>query len=183
MNTLEVKKFSWISHSEIVKGFHEDIVVSSFQPEYMSMETYLQLLRRSEKHGLPAYMHSLREAYDEGKDGMFIWMIDSEIVGWSWLKIYENEFFKEGVYGEINEIYIIKKFRGKGIGKAMMIHAYNWFKRKGVNIVRVETAASNKTAIKFYEKFGFKPYYISFQKKLVKDEFKEAKDTNNLKRI
>jgi hypothetical protein len=49
-------------------------------------------------------MRGLRKAYDEGKDGMFIWEIEGEVVGWSWLKVYENEFFKEGVYGEINEI-------------------------------------------------------------------------------
>jgi len=161
-----MKRFSWGHHSEIVKGFHEDIVVSSFPSKHMSMEIYRQKLRRSEKHGLPAYMRGLRKAYDEGKDGMFIWEVESEIVGWSWLKVHENEFFKEGVYGEINEIYVVPKLRKKGVGKTMMVQALNWFKEKGVNTVRVETAASNKTAILFYSKFGFEPYYISLQKEL-----------------
>ena len=170
MDGLAVKRFSWKHHSEIVKGFHEDIVVSSFPPKHMSMEKYLQLLRRSEKHGLPAYMRVLRKAYDEEQDGMFIWELDSEVVGWSWLKVHENEFFKEGAYGEINEIYVVQKFRRKGMGKAIMIHAHNWFKEKGVNTIRVETVASNKTAIMFYKKFGFKPNYISLQKELSKEE-------------
>jgi len=92
-----MKRFSWKRHFEIIKGFHEDIVVSSFTPKHMSMETYREKLRRSGKHGLPAYMCGLRRAYDEGKDGMFVWEIAGEIVGWSWLKVHENEFFKGGV--------------------------------------------------------------------------------------
>ncbi len=56
------------------------------------------------------------------------------------------------------------------MGKAIMIHAHNWFKEKGVNTIRAETAASNKTAIMFYKKFGFKPNYISLQKELSKEE-------------
>ena len=170
MDRLVMKRFSWKRHSEIVKVFHEDIVVSSFPPEHMSIEIYRQKLRRSEKYGLPAYMRELRKAYDEGKDGMFIWKIAGEVVSWSWLKVHENEFFKEGVYGEINEIYVVPKLRRKGLGDTMMIHAHNWFKEKGVNTIRVETAASNKTAIRFYKKFGFKPHYLSLQKELSKEE-------------
>lgn len=168
LDKLVKKKFSWKHHSETVKGFHEDIIVSNFQPKHMSMETHRQKLRSPEKHGLPVYMRGLRKAYDEGKDGMFIWEIEGEVVGWSWLKVYENEFFKEGVYGEINEVYVVPKFQRKGIGKTMTIHAHNWFKEKGVNTIRVETAASNKTAVIFYKKFGFKPYYIALQKELSK---------------
>jgi GNAT superfamily N-acetyltransferase len=164
------KRFSWKRHSEIVKGFHEDIIFSSFQPKHMSMEMYRQKLRSSEQHGLPVYTRGLRKAYDEGKDGMFIWEVEGEVVGWSWLKVYENEFFKEGVYGEINEVYVVPKFQRKAVGKTMMIYAHTWFKEKGVNTIRVETAASNKTATILYEKFGFKPYYIALQKELSKEE-------------
>ena len=82
----------------------------------------------------------------------------------------KNEFFKEGVYGEINEVYVVPKFQRKAVGKTMMIYAHTWFKEKGVNTIRVETAASNKTATILYEKFGFKPYYIALQKELSKEE-------------
>jgi GNAT superfamily N-acetyltransferase len=132
----------------------------------MPMKAYLQLFRRSEKNGSPAYLRSLKKAYDEGKDGMFIWEIDGKVVGWSWLKIHENEFFKEGAFGELNEIYVIPKWRRKGVGKVLMVHAHTWFKEKGVNTIRVEALASNKAALVFYRKYGFKPWYISLQKTL-----------------
>lgn len=115
-------------------------------------------------------MKGLRKAYDEGEDGMFIWEIKDNVVGWSWLKIHENEFFKEGAYGEVNEIYVTPEWRRKGIGKTMMTHAHTWFKEKGMNTVRVETAVSNQVAMMFYEKFEYRPHYLSMQKELLKEE-------------
>jgi len=158
----------------MVRNFHEDIIVSNIKPRHMSRETYLNLFRRSEKHGLPAYMRVLRKAYGDGKDGMFIWEVEGEAVGWSWLKIHENEFFEEGAYGEVNEIYVARKWRGKKIGTMMMRHAFNWFKERGVNTVRVEALACNRAAVSFYRRFGFKPNYIIFQKELMK---KSARST------
>jgi len=165
---LEMEEFSWKSHSETVKRFHEDIVVSNIKPEHMSMRAYLQLFRSSREHGLPAYARSLRKAYDERKDGMLIWRMGDKVVGWSWLQIHENEFFKEGAYGELNEIYIVSKWRGKGLGKIMMLHAFNWFRERRVSTIRVEVLASNKAAIRFYRKFGFRLDYMSLQTDLSK---------------
>lgn len=62
------------------------------------------------------------------------------------------------------------EWRGKGVGKTMMDQAHNWFKEKGVNIIRVETAASNKRSLMFYKKFGYEPNYILLQKGLSKKE-------------
>ena len=170
MDKLSIRRFYWKSDSELVKQFHENIVVTSFPPKDMSEETYRQKLRLSKKRGLPAYMQGLRKAYDEGKDGMFIWEIKGNVVGWSWLKIHENEFFKEGGYGEVIEIYVTPEWRRKGIGKTMMTHAHDWFKEKGINTVRVETAVSNQAAMTFYKKLGYKTHYVSMQKELLKEE-------------
>lgn len=164
MDDLSMRNFHWKHDSELIKQFHEDIVVSSFPPKDMSEQTYRQKLRLSKKHGLPAYIKELRRAYEEGKDGMFIWEIKGTVVGWSWLKIHENEFFKEGAYGEVNEIYVKPEWRRKGIGKAMMIHGHNWFKEKGINTVRVETAVSNQVTMMLYKKLGYKAHYTSMEK-------------------
>lgn len=161
-----MKRFSWKNHSELIKKFHEDIILTNIRPKHLSEEAYLQLLRSSEKNGLPAYMRMLKEAYEEGKDGMFVCEIDSEIVGWSWLRIHENEFFKEGAYGELNEIYIVPEWQGKGVGKVLIRHADAWFRNNGVKIVRVEALAANEKALVFYRNHGFKPNYISLQKEL-----------------
>jgi len=46
----------------------------------------------------------------------------------------------------------------------MIKYAHKWFKEKGVSVVRIETAASNKVALSFYKKFGYKPIYMVLEK-------------------
>ena len=166
MVALVVTAFSWDSHAEIVRAFHEDIIVSNIRPEHLCLEEYLRLLRASEKDGLPAYMRGLREACEEGVDGMFIWETEGRVVEWSWLKVHENEFFREGAYGEVNEIYVGPDWRRKGLGKTIMAHAQKWFRERGVNTVRVEVLASNEAARSFYKRLGFEPNYMTLQKTL-----------------
>jgi ribosomal-protein-alanine N-acetyltransferase len=102
---------------------------------------------------------------------MFVWENGKDVVGWSWLKVHENEFFREGVFGEVNEIYIVPRWRRKGLGRSMMEHALGWMRDKGIRTVRVETATSNEAALKFYKEYGFKPNYMILQKEI---EFKES---------
>ncbi|MGD2201274.1 MAG: GNAT family N-acetyltransferase [Candidatus Bathyarchaeota archaeon] len=166
MDEISFREFDWERHSDIVKGFHEDIVTSSFLPRHMLFEDYLRLLRSSEEHGLPAYMRGLRQAHEERKDGMFVWEREGETVGWSWLKVHENEFFREGIFGEVNEIYVVPRWRQKGFGRTMMEHALEWMRTRGVRTIRVETVASNHAALKFYEEYGFKPNYMILQKEI-----------------
>jgi len=119
---------------------------------------------------LPAYMDTLKRAYNEGKDGLFIWEIGDEVVGWSWLKVHKNEFFKEGGYGEINEIYVKPEWRRRGIGKRVITHAHNWFEIRGIRILRVETATSNLAAVALYTQLGYAPIYVCMEKELKKEE-------------
>lgn len=161
-----MKRFSWRKHSHLVQGFHEEIILWNIRPQHLSKEAHLQLLRSSKTEGIPAYMRMLKEAYDEGRDGMFVWEMDNRIAGWSWLRVHENEFFKEGAYGELHEIYLVPEWQGKGLGETLMMHAEGWFREQGVRTVRTDMLASNARALAFYRRHGFKPNYISLQKEL-----------------
>lgn len=164
MSRLVKRRFSWRDHSRLIVRFHEDIMISNTGPRYMSKDQYLKSLRRSKEDGSPVYITGLRSEYMAGKDGMFVWEISGEVVAWSWLKIHRNEFFQGGSYGEINEIYVVDRWRGQGIGRKIMRQAFGWFKARRIRTIRVEALASNKPAVKFYRSFGFKPNYISFQR-------------------
>ena len=53
LNKLILRHFSWDLHSEIVKTFHEDIVVSNIRPEHITEQEFKVLLRTS--RGSTAY--------------------------------------------------------------------------------------------------------------------------------
>ncbi len=57
MAELSLSEFDWELHSELVKSFHEDLVLLSFPHGHMPREDFLELFRSSEKDG-PTRLHS-----------------------------------------------------------------------------------------------------------------------------
>ena len=60
--------------------------------------------------------------------------------------------------GEISLIGVANKFRGKGIGRALLASSLKWFYRQGLNKVRVRTQLNNINSLNFYLSAGFKLY-------------------------
>lgn len=62
--------------------------------------------------------------------------------------------------GEIDSIYIEEKFRMLGIGDTLMKRALSWMDSNNVENRQVKISVGNDVAIKFYNKYGFKPKHI-----------------------
>jgi len=78
---------------------------------------------------------------------------DDEVIGWCDIIPKSQEGFKHtGVLG----MGVIKEFRGRGIGKTLIIMALKHAKEvNGLEIVKLEVFESNMNALKLYEKMGF----------------------------
>jgi len=59
---------------------------------------------------------------------------------------------------EICRFYARKQMIGKGVGKAMMLHAIEYAQTKLFNIIWLGVWEHNKRAIDFYTSFGFKKF-------------------------
>ena len=57
--------------------------------------------------------------------------------------------------GEITELIVSQKLRGKGIGKVLMNKMEEYFKSLGCEYILLDVFAYNSNAIKFYEKEGY----------------------------
>ncbi len=57
--------------------------------------------------------------------------------------------------GDILELVVSKKSRGKGIGNKLIKRMEDYFKGQDCEIVSLEVFAYNKNAIKFYDKNGY----------------------------
>jgi putative acetyltransferase len=62
-------------------------------------------------------------------------------------------------YAEIKRMFVLPGKRGKGIGYKILTELQNIALRLKLNVLRLETGASQSEALKLYEKFGF--YKIS----------------------
>jgi ribosomal protein S18 acetylase RimI-like enzyme len=65
------------------------------------------------------------------------------------------EFFIVIPQGYISSIYVKPKYRGKGIGAALIGQAESWAKAKGAKSIKLDVSRINETAISTYEKSGF----------------------------
>ena len=67
-------------------------------------------------------------------------------------------------YGEIYDIYVVPKARGKGLGRKLINEAENRFRKMGLNQVGLYALAGNRNAIGAYECMGFE-HYETFMRK------------------
>lgn len=56
---------------------------------------------------------------------------------------------------EIVQLYVAPEHQHNGLGKKLLMHTLRQARRSGFTCARLETAAQNVAARKFYEKFGF----------------------------
>ena len=70
----------------------------------------------------------------------------------------DHPFEVSKLVGWIDDVYVLPKFRHRGIGKKLVVECLNKMKAAGVEAVTLQVLTENKAAIKLYEKLGFKTY-------------------------
>lgn len=79
---------------------------------------------------------------------------------------YKKKFYE----AQIQFLYVDNKYRGKGYAKILIDYVLADLKKQGVLIAKLVTYINNTSAIKVYNKLGFKEVsrdekYVSFEKK------------------
>ena len=82
------------------------------------------------------------------------------------------EGFKKGASCELEKMYVIPAFKGKGMGTIVMNQIIDMVCQKGIRVLFLYALDTNEEAILFYKKSGFKLYgktrleYALFKKEL-----------------
>ncbi|MBM4402471.1 MAG: GNAT family N-acetyltransferase, partial [Candidatus Cloacimonetes bacterium] len=78
---------------------------------------------------------------------------DNQIVGFVWGNLIVYGFFR---YGTIEELFVKRELRNRGIGGSLIEAIIKRFERLKVKVVFVTTEKENEEAINLYKKLGFK---------------------------
>ncbi|MEK6733776.1 MAG: GNAT family N-acetyltransferase [Pseudomonadota bacterium] len=79
--------------------------------------------------------------------------------------IFEEENSKS--YAYISDICVLKKFQNNGIAGNLLNKVYEDLRSKRFKgRIRINTLANNIAAVRTYEKYGFKPYEIIYEKEI-----------------
>ena len=84
-------------------------------------------------------------------DGVFIAEADGVVVGYITTRL--DPF--SGI-GRIPNLAVDERYRGQGIGSALIAHALAWMRRQGMAMAKIETLVQNERGQALYPRFGFR---------------------------
>ena len=90
---------------------------------------------------------------------------DAQIVGMGSLSI-NNNLWREGYLGYVEELIVDERFRGRGIGTQLLEHLIGVARAQGCRCVELDAAFHRKEAHRFYEHMGFQSRAYVFSKPL-----------------
>ena len=77
-----------------------------------------------------------------------------------------QETADSNIHGYITDIYVVPERRGSGLAQALLRAAETHLAPTGVSRVRINVLAANAMARRAYEKHGFEPYEVMYEKRL-----------------
>lgn len=93
--------------------------------------------------------------------------IDNEVVGSGYGIIREaDSFLEHSHFIYLGFMYVKPTQRGKGINRAILEKLKEWAISKGIHEIRLAVYNENSTAIKAYEKAGFKAHMLDMRIKV-----------------
>ena len=95
---------------------------------------------------------ALYELFREPRSTYFVAEWNGEVVGGG--GIYPSPGLPEGIC-ELVKMYLLKKVKGKGLGRLLIQKCLDEAKAKGFEKIYIETMPELKQALNTYEKFGF----------------------------
>ena len=91
------------------------------------------------------------EKFDVNNNNELVLEIDNEVVGFVYFGISEDEQFEN--CGEIFALYIIKKYKGNGLGRKLVAEAIRELKQLGCNKMLIACLKGNPSN-EFYKHIG-----------------------------
>lgn len=145
MRTLDVERLAAGDYALI-----KPLLVELHLGEQVHYADHPQLTRREIEHQLSEIPAAFR-----GEN--VIYAVRDEVgavVGFCWIVLYDPG---TGLEGEVAEVYVDGRHRGRGIGEMLVRRAVKLFEERDVTLGYVWTRPDNESAVRLYMGAGFTP--------------------------
>ncbi|GAB2620686.1 GNAT family N-acetyltransferase [Novilysobacter erysipheiresistens] len=83
--------------------------------------------------------------------------VDGRIIATGYVQLRQSEpAFKHARHAYLGFMYVAERYRGRGINRTVIEALVDWSRRRGVMDVYLDVYVDNASAIRAYEKLGFK---------------------------
>ena len=115
------------------------------------------LLKLKKKPTLKSEIEQAKKWIRKRKTVMFVATESDSVIGYIEATTKKSApIFKVKRSGYIEAVVVDKKYRNSGVGKSLVLHALDYFKKRGIRNVKANVYFSNKSAVQFWKKAGFK---------------------------
>jgi len=140
------------------RGYDRKLLGEKFKPFYISDTN------EGEKK---SWLEEVKKAFQKNNVLILVAEEKGHLIGYIWVKTHFLNYLKpKKKVGYINELFVKKEFRGKGVSSKLMEKVLDWFKGQRIGFVSLGVFAQNSAAINLYKKFGFELFYSYMRKKL-----------------
>lgn len=114
------------------------------------------ILKDTTEYDGMVFLKNAKETTAGLPEAVVLAMMGNDIAG-----ILQLDPTKDSYYGVgyISFVYLSEQYRNKGLGVQLIGHAVSFYRKRGRKVLRLKVAASNKAALKFYNKYGFRAIY------------------------
>lgn len=95
---------------------------------------------------------------------LYVVELNDELVASGYAKIKQDRvYLKHDQHAYLGFMFVPEKHRGNGYNKLVVDALLNWSKSKNITEIRLDVYNSNPSAIRAYEKAGFKKHLINMR--------------------
>jgi glucosamine-phosphate N-acetyltransferase len=85
---------------------------------------------------------------------------NNKIVGFGYASLIKNDILKTKVHGHINDMFVDKRYRRRGIAGKILQSFFEWFKKNGIKYAVLNVVSKNKIGYKAWTKYGFEDFVV-----------------------
>jgi ribosomal protein S18 acetylase RimI-like enzyme len=116
------------------------------------------------------YLEELLRDLRDGSGAIFIAEAAGVFVGCVACLVVEDHLVQEtpdsNRHGYVTDIFVEPRWRGQGVAQRLLAAAENHLRGAGVARLRINALADNAKARGAYERYGFAPYEVMYEKRI-----------------
>lgn len=118
----------------------------------------------------PVQYYDLEKMLTDPQTDVVVAEWNNSIIGCGYSRIENSKpYYKHRQHAYLGMMYVSPEHRGKGINAMVMEKLITLAKRRGITELRLDVFAENKSAIKAYEKVGFRPLLVEMRMRIEND--------------
>jgi ribosomal protein S18 acetylase RimI-like enzyme len=139
-------------------------------PKLLEFEQGIIVAERPFDHTLkpdPISYYDIGEMINADGAEVAVVEIDGRLIASGYAKKKRSRHYLNPTYHAfIGFLYVVPEFRGQGVNQILLDHLFEWSRNNDLPEIHLTVYPGNKSAIRAYEKVGFKSYIVEMRMNL-----------------